>query len=122
VEGSAVNYYDARKRQSDGRWDFTCMNDGEIWPVGYCAQEGGGHHETEAEARECYRDYLLDNELRFRNPADPATLRKCEVAGCGVFTGGSAELSLRTWVLCDAHRNRAEVEKLFGPVGQIMSS
>lgn len=31
-----MNYYAARKRQSNGLWDFTCMNDGSVWPVGYC--------------------------------------------------------------------------------------
>lgn len=30
-----MNYYDTRQR-SDERWDFTRMNDGHIWPVGYC--------------------------------------------------------------------------------------
>lgn len=30
-----MNYYQARQR-TDGRWDFTCMNDGQIHPVGYC--------------------------------------------------------------------------------------
>lgn len=32
-----MNYYDARQRGSDKRWDYTCMNDNYIWPIGYCA-------------------------------------------------------------------------------------
>lgn len=31
-----MNYYGARKRESDGRYDYTCMNDRQIWPIGYC--------------------------------------------------------------------------------------
>lgn len=31
-----MNYYGARQRESDQRWDFTCKNDDRIWPVGYC--------------------------------------------------------------------------------------
>src|SRR5205807_6842276 len=38
-----MNYYDARERQRDGKgtgiFDYTCMNDGKIWPVGYCGGE-----------------------------------------------------------------------------------
>lgn len=32
-----MNYYGARQRLSDGRWDYTCKNDGSTWPLGYCA-------------------------------------------------------------------------------------
>lgn len=32
-----MNYYAARQRQSDKRYDFTCQNDKRIWPVGYCS-------------------------------------------------------------------------------------
>lgn len=31
-----MNYYGARQREKDGRWDYTCKNDDRIWPVGYC--------------------------------------------------------------------------------------
>lgn len=31
-----MNYYAARERLSDGRFDFTCRNDDKTWPVGYC--------------------------------------------------------------------------------------
>ena len=30
-----MNYYGPRQRK-DGKWDYTCRNDGHIWPVGYC--------------------------------------------------------------------------------------
>ena len=31
-----MNYYQARQRQIDQRWDFTSMNDEVVHPVGYC--------------------------------------------------------------------------------------
>lgn len=31
-----MNYYAARQRESDKRFDYTCLNDGRSWPVGYC--------------------------------------------------------------------------------------
>lgn len=37
-----MNYYDAREVQdpsspNNGRWNYTCMNSGRIWKIGYCA-------------------------------------------------------------------------------------
>ena len=34
--GEPVNYYQARQRTPDGRWDWTCQNDERIWADGYC--------------------------------------------------------------------------------------
>jgi hypothetical protein len=31
-----MNYYQPRQREGSKRWDYTCKNDGRIWPVGYC--------------------------------------------------------------------------------------
>lgn len=36
-----MNYYDARRRQDTGKFDYTRMNDGHISPVGYCAEKDG---------------------------------------------------------------------------------
>jgi hypothetical protein len=30
-----MNYYGARQRK-EGGFDYTCMNDGHVWPIGYC--------------------------------------------------------------------------------------
>lgn len=35
-----MNYYAARARESDKKFDYTCMNDGVVWPVGYCHAYG----------------------------------------------------------------------------------
>lgn len=31
-----MNYYQARQRKKDGRWDFTVLNDGNVRSCGYC--------------------------------------------------------------------------------------
>jgi len=48
--------------------------------------------------------------------------KKCAV--CGEWTTMRAEISRTSawWVLCPLHNNREMVEKLFGPVGTMMSS
>lgn len=114
-----MNYYDARQRKTDKKWDYTCMNDGRIWPVGYCADAGGGHHDTAEEARECYTRYLLENRMRLDGKMDNQQLR-CEI--CKEFTDGFAEVDHSHFTLCGEHRTREHVEKLFGTVGQITSS
>jgi hypothetical protein len=106
-----MNYYGARQRKTDGTWAFTCMNDGAIWPIGYCRPyqdlpnhpiTGGprpadevekeratahkhhdGGHATAEEARECYRQYMLDHELRLMRK-DSSAQHKCKV--CGEWT------------------------------------
>lgn len=118
VGGADMNYYQPRKRK-DGKWDFTCRNDDDVWAVGYCAEAGGGHHESEEEARDCYTKYLLDKELTFTKMANQQ--RRCQV--CQEYTEGIAQVGQATmYVLCDEHRNREEVEKLYGKVGNITSS
>ncbi len=144
-----MNYYGPRQRESDKRWDYTCRNDGHIWPVGYCRkyeewwvrfEEQFGHrpnqdeidrcianqhkyhsegHATDDEACACYREYLLDHHLRLGLECSDAQY-KCKV--CGAWTSLYAEVDMRHWTLCEQHNNREEVEKLFGKVGEIWSS
>jgi len=146
-----LNYYASRQRAKDQRWDYTCQNNDSVWPVGYChayrelepmvrggfdseslerenaklrqhqAKYHADGHPTADGACECYRQYLLDNELRLHGPPlKPDYLRPCAV--CGEFTAGLAEVGHRAWHLCDRHRNREEVALLFGSVGTSASS
>lgn len=41
-----MNYYGPRQHGTGKRWDYTCMRDDRIWPVGYC----GGWRERTREA------------------------------------------------------------------------
>lgn len=143
-----MNYLQPRQRQSDGQWDFTSMNDGRVHPVGYCDKKPdpadferlGIHvsqaelerwekygdkyhtdgHVTEDGAIECYRQYELDNRLRL-DCKHSDEQRKCEV--CGHWTDTAAMVgAYRVYELCDIHRTRDEVEKLFKGSSQIISS
>ena len=143
-----MNYYKARQRK-DGRWDYTCMNDGHIWPIGYCSKyvdpmdynfpghevfqtehhlakaraNKDKHHEdghaTADEACDCYRRYLLDEKIRLGGHHEN-TQHKCVV--CGEWTEMYADVNYQFWDLCEKHNNRQEVEKLFESVGECWSS
>lgn len=139
-----MNYYKAKQRESDGRWDFTCTNGGVTWPVGYCRpwqdwpdnvqaaspkaskahrqlqhKHHGDGHETPEEAAKCYHEYELDHRLYL----DVEATRTAECEVCGESTRGRAKLGdLRTLSLCDAHRNREEVARLVPPSSEFWTS
>lgn len=147
-----MNYYEARKRESDGRWDYTSANKRTgTHPVGYCRAfptfndeqinmvfhgSRDAHdayiaklepfrdkyhtdgHETEAEARACYRNYLLDQKLTFYEMKD--TQKRCEV--CGEWTTWHADVDMWTMPVCELHKNRDSVEVIYPPVHKSFSS
>lgn len=51
-----MNYYQARQvdptadRPDAGKWRFTCMNDGQVWPVGPCRDDCPDGHDTPEDA------------------------------------------------------------------------
>lgn len=47
-----MNYYEARQRQTDKCWDWTCQNDNRVWRVGACNVEPKCQHKTKEEANE----------------------------------------------------------------------
>lgn len=112
-----MNYLQARKRISDGRWAFTCRNDERIWPVGYCAS--GHDHETREEAEECYGKYLIETQLTLDGQLCDQML-KCKE--CGAFTDRFAEIDGQMIVLCDAHRNLETVKKHWTAPTEIIRS
>lgn len=142
-----MNYYQARQRTEDERWDYTCMNDRRIWPVGYCrrwkdwdedlkkthpaeyeryvAAKAKFHsegHATKEEAERCHREYELDNFLKaFSCLSDEQ--HKCEE--CGAWTQSGLGLrGIPGNYLCAAHATREFFEKLnpFTPGISTMSS
>lgn len=63
-----MNYYAPRQLknpatgQPTGLWHYTCLNDGRVWPIGYCAGKHNRppcHHTTELQASQCYRTYII---------------------------------------------------------------
>jgi hypothetical protein len=85
-----VNYYDARRREDDKRWDYTVLNDGRCHPVGYCAS---------STACECWRRAMDAGVILTRGEAN---CQRC---------GGSG------WVdnpeYCGSHDTEAEARACF---------
>ena len=130
-----MNYFEARQRQSDGRWNYTKMNGNMVQEVGYCCEfrefppemhvseeeqeerRATAHkhhtdgHATEEEACECYKQYVLDHRLSLgRKMANQK--QKCVV--CGEWTQLFAEVGMaQLYVLCTEHNNRGSVEGLY---------
>lgn len=144
-----MNSYKARQRK-DKKWDYTCKHDGYVWPVGYCADfrawteqdeikygknpdaalaESFKHrhhcegHGTEEEACECFRQFMLDQRLGFRDDIEnPEELHRCKAPGCNEMTSGEGSCDYSHWWLCKSHRNRETVDKLLPIIGWICSS
>ena len=142
-----MRHSSALKRVSDGRWDYTTNGH----PTGYCCeyrplQEEGGvfspemakahnqrmlplvgnfhadGHETEQEACECYKKYMLDTSLHLtpEEPANASQQNRCKV--CGKFTACCAFVgAYNMFVLCPEHQTRECVESLYS-VGESWES
>jgi hypothetical protein len=114
-----MNYYDARQTKNKSGWHYTCMNDGAIWPVGYCAEHEP--HATEREARECFGQYLLDGE-REETYGD---WTGCAVCDKPTKRGMTTRPPLgHGYPLCDEHFDGGRLKKLSAPlaVGKITAS
>jgi len=134
-----MNYYQAKQRKSDNKWDYTRNNR----PTGYCCEykeidpkvipiteaqqkeyRDTSHkhhvngHASEEEACECYKQYLLDHQLILNKKMSNQQL-KCRV--CDQWTQGFAEVHCSMFVLCPEHNNRKAVESLLS-IGEACSS
>jgi hypothetical protein len=111
-----MRHYKARQLEGGG-WHYTCRRDDDIRPVGNCVFHGG--HETENEACDCYKWYLITNEIHddlIRG------LKKCEV--CDMLTSHCVRIGsgMGTYFsLCGNHNNLATLDKLFN-VGESWES
>lgn len=124
-----MNRYSAKKRKSDGLYDYVMTQDGKTYPVGYCHEwkelvpgvlseevcrdyneEHGklkhkyhsSGHQTEEEARNCYKEYLLDNSFQRLDQRD--SQYKCQE--CGKFTQNLVLVGVDVkfmFHLCDIH-------------------
>ena len=110
-----MNYDQPRELQSGG-FHYTSMNDGRVWPIGYCADHKDAPHPTEDEARACYARYLL--EQRTRLDVTLGNWNPCEApAGCRTLTNRCAMIGgWTTYRLCDEHRTLDVVAELQGPL------
>lgn len=108
--------YDQPRQLETGGWHFTSMNDGRVWPVGYCADHRDAPHATEEEARACYAKYLL--EQRTRLDGELGSYNPCEApSGCRTLTNRCVLISgWARWRLCDEHRTAEVVAELHGPL------
>ena len=71
-------------------------------------------HESSEEACECYKNYLLDHDVRLDGGGSVDTQHRGEVEGCDAWTQKSASVGpTRRWNLCDDHRNLETVRGLF---------
>lgn len=120
-----MNYYEPRQvspnanRPDAGKWRYTCMNDGQIWPVGYCAQDCPGH-DTPEEARAHQTEYLMNERVDLDGRWRDAQ-HKCEQ--CDAWTDRYANVDNgATFNLCDTHRTRETVAALYGSAGDVISS
>ena len=138
-----MNYYEPKQRQSDGKWDYTRNSH----PAGYCHAfkelekefiesynisdlEVENHnkfadkyhsdgHDTEEEACKCYKEYQLDHQLQLDHE-DKNQKHKCKI--CEDWTTKFALVDNSLYHLCDKHRNREEVEKIYEASKFSMSS
>lgn len=142
-----MNYFTARQRK-DGRWDFTCGNDGHVYPVGYCCERHIWNeedekrfgidaesmnsktdpfkekyhtdgHATPEEAAECYLEYQLDQHMHIRNSS--SSQHKCAI--CDEWTQGIVTIGeSRMLTLCEKHQTKDDIRKIVKPSTQIWSS
>lgn len=113
-----MRHHTALKRSDTGKWHYVSAHRSRgAYPIGYCA-DGCPGHDTEQEARDHARDYVLDRVAFTDDSSDARSQHRCEAEGCDEFTSGSARLPWGGYyTLCAAHRNRATVEVLFGEIG-----
>lgn len=114
-----MNYYKARQRKGDGRWDWTRMNDGRIWASAPCSGHADGHA-TREEAERHYYDHRLETAREYEYPD---VQRRCQL--CEAWTQKSLGWpDGPTYDLCDDHRNREGLARVyeFAPGLQIASS
>jgi hypothetical protein len=105
-----MNYEQARRRMKDGKWHWTNLNDGKVYPSGGCAQDCPGHDSREEAERHQY-EYELNNLAEIAlQPIEGAVDGRHQCVVCGAGTLQALQITghcLRLVPLCAAHCNRA---------------
>ena len=123
-----MNHYKPREITKEGKptglFHYTCRNDNQIWPVGPCADGCPGHATTD-EAREHYRQWLIDG-ITFYAETQEWPKEKCESEGCnqqatfwGVSRNEPGQFNQRRF--CKDHATKEEMAK-FIDAGDCSSS
>lgn len=109
--------YDQPRQLGSGGWHYTTFNRRiGTFPIGYCAsQHPDAPHETEDDARRCYRDYQLAEQLR--DAGEFSSWNRCQAQDCEELTNGGMQLGgFELYILCPQHRTREIVAGLYGPL------
>lgn len=119
-----MNYYQASEIQKDGKgtgkFRYTKHNKRTgTYAVGYCADDCEGH-DTEEEACEHYRQYLLNE--RVRTGTVLGSKHQCSYEGCEEWTQNMAHIGEASYSICQFHNNREDIEKIFPKVGRSFGS
>lgn len=113
-----MNYYGARQidpasdRPEAGRWHYTCMNDGRVWPVGDCA-DGCGGHESPEDACQHYVEGQVAKGVRWSECSWTTCDNRpnCDKPARNVAYVGSA--SSMGYTLCNDHASDGVAEALY---------
>lgn len=108
--------YDQPRQLESGGWHYTSRNRRTgTHSLGYCATDHhDAPHATEDEARRCYRDYQLREQLRL-DGGTFTSWNRCQYKPCETLTNKGATLGeWGLWLLCDEHRTNECVAELYG--------
>ncbi len=115
-------HFKARQIEEMKKWRYSCEHGGDTHTAPSCLDCEG--HNTPEEACECYRQYLLDNLLHLEDDLwAPGNLMRCNIQECEAMTRGGARITgRRTFMLCQEHRTRETMEKIYPKVHESWES
>jgi len=106
-----MNYDQARQRETDGKWDWTTMNDGRIRAAASCIAKCG--HETQEDAERHFYDHSLEQVKEAG-----VSWTSCEYSGCEspanrALGNHGLWLALPLAPLCDVHRTKEHLTEVY---------
>jgi hypothetical protein len=125
-----MNYYGVRQLVKGG-YHYTCRNDSTIWPAAGCRDHLDQPHETEAAARRCAANWVVENATYDVTLDVEHNVPRCALPECkalvnvdGKPNGASYGVGMKHFVpLCEDHLNMAGVRVLVGDdLGTVISS